>query len=536
MADYSKQTVAQLRQLLKERGISSTGLTRKAHIIEKLEKVDADEGESEGVSDTGDAQPDLEAQGQEEETEDAPGAALSEAGEPVTQAVENSDSAVPVATIDVNRETVSHIDGDVPPPNQNIAIEQSAEDTTMAEEPGAVQPTEVFSATPADPEDVVGPKITEPKDEAMADEKQDGLGKDELPDAPGPAAEALRFARQDKTPTPGIIEEPSVERAELSTIPERSTAETSRLNTEELEADSRKRKRRSGSPDLPTQDIRAKKHRPSQEPAPEVYLKEDEDVAMEQRQPEEVTHDNGTHAAEAEESPVKSPTSEGNSKPLKKENTDRYKNLVKPSADGEYKEALQDDRPIAAALHPATPALYIRNFMRPLRPEPLRAHLVALASSPPSSPDASIVEALFLDAMKTHALVLFTNTTAASRVRASLHGSIWPPEGNRKELWVDFIPSESVTAWIQQEEDAITAEKNARASGHPIPAKRFEVIYPTPNTAVFQEIGSNAPPDAPRGPRQPSDTRRPLPSQLPPPLLSPQQKIPVTTSPNPSKH
>jgi hypothetical protein len=41
MADYNKQTVAQLRQLLKDRGIPSTGLTRKAQIIEKLEGVDA---------------------------------------------------------------------------------------------------------------------------------------------------------------------------------------------------------------------------------------------------------------------------------------------------------------------------------------------------------------------------------------------------------------------------------------------------------------------------------------------------------------
>jgi len=41
MSDYSKQTVAQLRQLLKDRSIPSTGLTRKAQIIEKLEEVDS---------------------------------------------------------------------------------------------------------------------------------------------------------------------------------------------------------------------------------------------------------------------------------------------------------------------------------------------------------------------------------------------------------------------------------------------------------------------------------------------------------------
>lgn len=40
MADYNKQTVAQLRQILKDRGIPSTGLTRKGQIIEKLEEAD----------------------------------------------------------------------------------------------------------------------------------------------------------------------------------------------------------------------------------------------------------------------------------------------------------------------------------------------------------------------------------------------------------------------------------------------------------------------------------------------------------------
>jgi hypothetical protein len=46
MTDYSKQTVAQLRQLLKDRSIPSTGLTRKAQIIEKLEEADAAEAPS----------------------------------------------------------------------------------------------------------------------------------------------------------------------------------------------------------------------------------------------------------------------------------------------------------------------------------------------------------------------------------------------------------------------------------------------------------------------------------------------------------
>lgn len=63
MADYNKQTVAQLRQLLKDRGISSTGLQRKAQIVRKLEEADnnkEDAPESDGAQDApvDDAPPD----------------------------------------------------------------------------------------------------------------------------------------------------------------------------------------------------------------------------------------------------------------------------------------------------------------------------------------------------------------------------------------------------------------------------------------------------------------------------------------------
>jgi hypothetical protein len=415
----------------------------------------------------------------------------------------------------------------VPPPDQIKAIEQPAEDLTVAEEPGAIQPAGVFNAPPADPDDVVGPTVTEPTDAEMEGEKKEDVAKDELPDAPGPAAEGLRLAQQtsdlpedlkdstmeEKTASPAPNEQPSVEKAELLTIPEGSTADTSRLNTEELEADSKKRKRRSGTPDMATQEIRAKKHRPSQEPAPEIHLKEDEDVVMEQRRPEEEIDAAapGKEDMNGELADVGSPAVELDTKREKKENTARYKDLVMSSTDDTPQEALTDDRPTVRALHPVTPALYIRNFMRPLRPEQVRAHLVSLATPPASSPDTAVIKALHLDAMKTHALVMFSSKTAASRVRSSLHGSIWPPEGNRKELWVDFIPEESVEDWIKEEEDAIVVEKEAKANGRSVMPKRFEVVYPESSdgsiTAVFQEVGSSAPPNAPKGPRGSIDVR-----------------------------
>ncbi|KAF2126255.1 hypothetical protein P153DRAFT_425419 [Dothidotthia symphoricarpi CBS 119687] len=416
----------------------------------------------------------------------------------------------PAPTSEPLPETISHIDSDIPSPSRTDAIGQTAEDTTMADEPGALQPAEVFSAAPADPEDVVGPRVTEPADEEVEDEEK-APAEDELPEAPGPAAEALRYAQQERglsenaldTTTgdeaPAADEKSSIEQAEAPPLSGDLTTQTSRLATEELEADTKKRKRRSGSPDMPVEEIKAKRPRPSQEP---IHLVEDKDVTMEERNPEDELNVVVEPSNDADEAA----TPKEDTRREKKENTSRYKDLVQPTAaTPQDQDAFADDRPIVPALHPATPALYIRDFMRPLRPEPLRAHLISLASPPSSSPTPDIIKALFLDAMKTHALVHFTSTTAASRVRASLHGSIWPPEGNRKELWVDFVPEEKVGSWIAQEEDALVAEKEARASGHPIPAKRFEVTYPESDdgsiTAVFHELGSNAPTNAPRGPR-----------------------------------
>ncbi|KAF2993450.1 hypothetical protein E8E13_001992 [Curvularia kusanoi] len=538
MADYNKQTVAQLRQLLKDRGIASTGLTRKAQIIEKLEEADNASAEAPGESDApaeaaADAQQPESAEAQSEQGDGAPGPPLEEAGDPVATVAETRAEAeptpVPAPTADRSPETISHIDSDVPPPDHLKAIEQPAEDTTAQEEVGGPQPTQVFRAAPAAPEDdQVGPHITEPTDEEAEAESGDGnkeVENDELPEAPGPAAEALRVTQlgQDRsgetrdvtmevgTPSPAPNERDTIEKAELLPIPERSTAETSRLNSEELEADTRKRRRRSNSPDI-SKEVLAKKARLSQEPAPNVHLTEDEDVTMEQRRPEYSPPD---------------------PKRGKTENVSRYKDLVQPSSN-QSAEVQNDDRPTIPAIHPVTSALYIRNFMRPLRPEPLRTHLVSLASPPSSSPDPSIISALFLDNMKTHALALFTSTTAASRVRASLHGAIWPPEGNRKELWVDFIPSDKVSSWISTEEAALAAEKDARSSGRPIPTKRFEVVYSEDTdgtvTATHQELGaasSTAPTNAPRGPRASISDHA---STAPPLPLAPTEALQKDTS------
>ncbi|KAK3944754.1 apoptotic chromatin condensation inducer in the nucleus [Diplogelasinospora grovesii] len=175
-------------------------------------------------------------------------------------------------------------------------------------------------------------------------------------------------------------------------------------------------------------------------------------------------------------------------------------------------DAMDDDsKYVPPAEHPATSALYIKNFMRPLREPQLRDHLTILAASPGSDPDPGVIVDFYLDQIRTHAFVQFTSVAAASRVRISLHGETWPNERNRKELWVDFMPPESVREWAEREKS-----EGGRGS-----TNRWEVIYdldhrgvvrarlvnaanePLPITKTRQQPPNNtpfAPPPIPTGP------------------------------------
>lgn len=535
MTDYNKLTVANLRQLLKERGIPSTGLTKKAQIVQKLEEQDqANNGAAE--------EPEVPATAPEAEQGDGVNDTQDEAAQTKGKLHSHLMTFPPGPPYSVTKiekliapaaETASE------PARGNEAGEPPAPDTTAAkqmeqpEQPsisaGSTQPENAEEAAPAPgPTDEQAPSIPAEPAQQPVENTQTTPSRTQVTD----------FAVTEKTPSPAPNERPSIEKPELLPIPERSantSVQASRLNSEEVEADTRKRKRRSRSPEIPSQDVRAKKPRPSEDTAPVVHLKEDNDVVMEQRQPED--HAPGETKAEvangvgdsedkkAEEDPdskdIPAPQGPKTTAAEKKEKGDRYKGLFNPTAPAHATDTKLDDRPIVPALHPATPAIYIRDFMRPLRLEALRSHLISIASPPSASPDESILKSLFIDQMKTHALVYFSSTTAASRVRASMHGSIWPPDsGQRKELWVDFIPEDKVLDWIQEEESAITAEKEGRASGRPVPAKKFEVIYPEDEDgvrAVFQEVGSNAPFNAPRGPKSDLDRRRSEHQPLPPP-------------------
>ncbi|GJC79212.1 apoptotic chromatin condensation inducer in the nucleus [Colletotrichum liriopes] len=137
------------------------------------------------------------------------------------------------------------------------------------------------------------------------------------------------------------------------------------------------------------------------------------------------------------------------------------------STDGQHDHDVMDhERTIEAARHYATESLYIKNLMRPLKEDTVRAHLVELAATADANPNDDDIDIFYLDQVKTHAFAVFSSVTKASRVRNALHGLRWPDESNRKELWVDFVPTDKVQLWIDEEQ----SQSRDRSI-------RFEVMY-----------------------------------------------------------
>ncbi|KAI5777643.1 hypothetical protein EDC01DRAFT_677517 [Geopyxis carbonaria] len=155
-----------------------------------------------------------------------------------------------------------------------------------------------------------------------------------------------------------------------------------------------------------------------------------------------------------------------------------------------------DDTPVTPSLHPATRALYIRNFLRPLNEASLRAHILSLATRGSSAPAS--IDTFFLDTIRSHALIVFSNTAAATRVRVGIHAKTFPPEKTRKPLWADFVPEDAVAGWIERERASTGRGGNAR----------WEVAYDTSDGEVRTEL-VEAGTTIPTGPRRQSEAAVP---------------------------
>ena len=492
MTDYSKYTVVKLKEELKARGLSQAGL--KAILITRL---------SEAVSlENTTAVPDV-----DEHTDDAPDkdAPQSDTEDKSlkTNGIQNAGSgALEDAPAEGSEGT---LEGD--------KIEDGQEE---------IQPPLPQAVSDKEENDVQGPANHELSAAALSVHEESS--------APGaPAESSTSHVKEDVVMTE--VNEPTAETVDTAakaqplgaqsprSDPLPIAAETSHasVNKTEISEDSRKRKRRSHSPPPSTFDAASKKAK-ALDGSPRVRLPEDikEDAQLVADTSSKVDHTTNIEAdgglsedvqmqlsedktrstphidntislprsdAEAgdtitKQSQLKTPTTQVDSvqSPIKTSPSDtRFKNLfTSPTNQAEpppTKAIYADieDRDISPAVHPATSALYIRNFMRPLQPQSLKNHLVALASRSDDSQDPEIIVEFFLDSIKTHCLAQFASVSAASRVRTALHNRVWPDERTRKPLYIDYVPEEKLKKWIEVEQNG--------SSGRQQSAKRWEVVY-----------------------------------------------------------
>ena len=319
-----------------------------------------------------------------------------------------------------------------------------SEGAQRVEEEGPQEPR-VESADKAETQEELLPAAAEPerdvaKDEAVAEKEVELEAPPPKPEAEEPTKEPIvqtgdvQMADVEVTKEQTENGEPTKAAAEAQTSKEELTQQPESIPPEEVMEDMRKRKRRSVTPVPVAEEITKKR------------IRSDDDGNTEGGPVKE--------AAAPGELP-KRPTETRDKKNLPDA---RFKGLFKPREPEPLRpvsppaRGAENETQVEPALHVETTALYIDGLMRPLQPASLRNHLASLASAPGEPPNPDVITEFYLDPIKSHCFVGFTDVSAASRVRSALHGSVWPNERNRKSLFVDFLPEEKLPEWIGMEE------------------------------------------------------------------------------------
>ncbi|KAI1461267.1 hypothetical protein F4805DRAFT_413405 [Annulohypoxylon moriforme] len=341
---------------------------------------------------------------------------------------------------------------------------------------------------------------------AVGIEDTEGANGEPRPQQSAKAAEAAELSspnessQQAEVGNEAVQVEEETPAAEAQTITAPSSSGATPLRATEVLQDSQKRKRRSLSPAPSIHEVARKRARQEDrdtqeervvdsipEEVNDVNLRKEDtsvpsDVEMQGTKEEAPTEPEREHEHERDDEIVQS-SSAGNA-PLNDQNghtedvpmnntepTFEEQHEDTPSREGTYNaHPVEVERDVAPSIHPATCALYIKDFMRPLREQAVKDHLLDLAT-PAGAPieDGTIVD-FYLDNIRTHAFIVFNSISSASRVRTALHNRVWPDETNRKALWVDFMPSERFTEWVDMEQ----ASSGRRGS-----TSRYEVVYDT---------------------------------------------------------
>ena len=551
MSEYDKLTVVKLREELVKRGLPKTGL--KAVLVQRLLEADAQSEQQTPVPEPGDVESHHQIPPEAKDSTTVPEAVSEEVGVPEVAQAEaqlneevNHDAAdqtfaSSAAEIEGRSEPAVHVTNGIPVEELSAKAEEGTISSTDKSAGKASSESERQQSAEAYLEmkhdfDVAGDVQSAIPEVEVGTAKRDGatapiMDASEVPSSPTTippistqtSALGAEEAREDtnkrkrrsQTPPPSSIET-AQKRVKADDgrphvkLPEDETNKTVSPNQQASELGD------SAMVDAPAEGVsektierpsvngEAQTHEdslkpeavvpktvelPSTEslPLPESQTVNDEENLLSRKQ-EQTTAQDATLDTSLKQSPSDTRFKSLFTGPLKREGSPNRPTIHKNN----------EDRVISPALHSATSALYIRDFMRPIKADTLRTYLSALASPPDSDPDPEIITEFFLDSVKTHCLVAFANTSAAARVRLGLHDRVWPDEKNRKPLWVDFVPEEKLPKWIDVETEAANDRR----------FKKWEVVYEKEDgdvMAFLQEAGPNS--SAPRA-AQPTMPRK----------------------------
>lgn len=308
-----------------------------------------------------------------------------------------------------------------------------------------------------------------PAPEPLASAVQASIS-DDLPPAPGNKLDLTDTSQDETEPTESARDLPSSQKPVIESRPnEAEVSNTEPATTTEIVKDAVSRKRRSRSPPPPEHESPRKRARPSDDSGGdsslplEIAITSSESLAGKDLPHEPIGQQSpGTQSEPAADSNGLAGESSRTNQEEHRTSGQEFErhqtpDILQPITESReiatMDEPMPDyDRDVPPAQHPATSALYIKNFMRPLREPMLRDYLIELAAAPGAGLDPDCLVDFYLDPIRTHAFVRFTTVSAASRVRTALHGTVWPNERNRKELWVDFMPPEKVVEWAGREQ------------------------------------------------------------------------------------
>ena len=509
MSQYSSQTVANLRAILKTRGIPCTGLTRKQQIIDKL--VEADELLAAASAEQNEAKEDDHAD-QHENTEGDETQPANKTD--VSNNITASDPVVEVKSVQEQNEYQQISDGQVESKGVTVAEQQLHQnDAQMQQAPKPeqdgveAQPDEAnndkVSATQvlSNSVEVTPTEVRTSVEEAIKpvpyeDVEDDAKKRKRRSVTPSVNADDVANKRLRQSPSRDIVH---LESDDLKVDNDGSTnietvAGTIKDGDEQVDAVSATVADTSGvdgdrrKSDMENDAIR----KPDTNAIDNNNIQEDsEAVVNDESRKENLLHPQAGSPLDAkakDEEPNKEKANEElRDVSPKVDNVADPKQVSQPNGfpSSEEDEPMVEDANVAPALHTATSALYIRNFMRPLQPGNLKEHLLKLAVPDGSSPSDEVIQEFFIDSIRTHCFVCFSSVVAARRVRAALHNQIWPEESSRRPLWADYIPRDKVADFIKAEQ-----QNTIGRSGVSI---KWEVAYEESGAgflAVLREVGS----------------------------------------------